>query len=184
VLTETDIQQLRDVAWESINYGVSNGRSVISVDPTKYSPALQERASSFVTLRAGAALRGCMGRLEAETSLIEDVARNANNAAFHDPRFDPVHQEEIDGLDLKLSVLSKPEPFPVESEAELLERIRPGVDGIILKSGSRKATFLPAVWEMLSTPLEFIAQLKRKAGLPEDYWSDNIEIQRYRADEY
>ena len=116
--------------------------------------------------------------------LVEDVARNAGNAAFRDPRFDPVRPEEIPGLKLKLSVLSPPEPFPVESEDDLLAQIRPGVDGIILKEGGRRATFLPAVWDMVASPREFIGQLKRKAGLPEDYWSDRMEVFRYRADEY
>lgn len=184
MLGETDIEHLRRIAWDAIEFGARNNRRVLSVDPASYSPALQTRASSFVTLREGDVLRGCMGRLEAETSLVEDVARNANSAAFHDPRFDPVRTEEIQRLNLKLSVLSKPEPFPVASETDLLRRIQPGIDGIILRSGGRKATFLPSVWEMISSPAEFINQLKRKAGLPEDYWSGNIEIQRYRAEEY
>lgn len=184
VLGDSDSEQLRRIAWDAIEYGARNHHRCLRVDPNLYPPALQSRASSFVTLREGDVLRGCMGRLEAETSLAEDVARNANNAAFHDPRFDPVRTEEIQRLNLKLSVLSKPEPFPVASETDLLRRIQPGIDGIILRSGGRKATFLPSVWEMLPSPEEFIAQLKRKAGLAEDYWSDNIAIQRYRAEEY
>lgn len=184
MLNESDIEQLRRTAWDAIEFGVCNSHRGLRVKPGEYSPALQSRAASFVTLRDGEALRGCMGNLSAETSLVEDVAKNANNAAFHDPRFDPVRPEEVERLNLKLSVLSKPEPFPVDSEADLLSRLQPGADGIILKESGRRATFLPSVWEMVSTPAEFIAQLKRKAGLPEDYWSDTIEIQRYHADEY
>ncbi len=183
-LSDTEIERLKGVAWAVIEQGAERGGEFQAVNAADHPAALREPRASFVTLREGDRLRGCMGVLEAKLPLVEDVARNAHNAAFKDPRFDPVKPEEIPGLNLKLSVLTPPEPFPVESEDDLLARIQPGVDGIILREGGRRATFLPAVWEMLPSPVEFIRQLKRKAGLPEDHWSDRMEVLRYRADEY
>lgn len=183
-LSDIEVEQLKGVAWNAIEHGAERGGETLSIDAAAYPEALREPRASFVTLHKGDRLRGCMGSLEARTPLVEDVARNANNAAFRDPRFDPVQSAEIPKLKLKLSVLTPAEPFPVDSEEDLLARIRPGEDGIILKDGGRRATFLPAVWDMVSSSEEFVRQLKRKAGLPEDYWSDRMEVFRYRADEY
>ncbi len=182
--SDIEVERLKGAAWAVIEHGAERGGQLLSVKAADYPEALRESRASFVTLREGGSLRGCMGSLEARMPLVEEVARNAHNAAFKDPRFSPVSSGEIPRLKLKLSVLTVPEPFPVESEEDLLNRIQPGIDGLVLKDGGRRATFLPAVWEALPSPREFIRQLKRKAGLSEDHWSDRIAFLRYRADEY
>jgi AmmeMemoRadiSam system protein A len=123
-----------------------------------------------------------VGSLEATRSLVEDVAHNAFASAFRDSRFEPLSEQEEADLDLHLSILTPPEPLPCRSEAELLSKLRPGIDGLILEDGRHRATFLPSVWESLAEPKKFLAELKRKAGLKEDHWSDAIRFQRYRAE--
>lgn len=183
-LSQTDADRLREVARESIAYALEHEGARMVVDPASFSGALQEVRSSFVTLRLDGDLRGCMGRLEASESLVGDVARSAYNAAFEDPRFSPVSPDEFPRLEIHLSVLSPSVPLPVSSEEDLLARLRPGIDGLILKLGQKRATFLPAVWESLAEPRIFLAHLKRKARLPEDFWSGDLEFETYRAEEY
>jgi AmmeMemoRadiSam system protein A len=153
------------------------------VDPDRFSPRLRKPGACFVTLRRSGRLRGCVGSLDATRSLVEDVAHNAFASAFRDTRFQPLTEaEERAELDLHLSILTPPEPLPCRSEAELLSKLRPGIDGLILRDGSHRATFLPSVWESLVEPKKFLAELKRKAGLREDHWSDGIRFQRYRTE--
>ena len=127
-------------------------------------------------------LHGCIGTLEAERSLIIDVVKNAYAAAFRDPRFAALTRSEFQHLDIHISVLSRPEPVHCTSEGDLLRQLRPGVDGLTLIEGRQRGTFLPAVWETLPGPREFLHHLKQKAGLPVDYWSDTIRFERYTAD--
>jgi AmmeMemoRadiSam system protein A len=110
------------------------------------------------------------------------VTENAYAAAFRDPRFLPVAPDEFADLEIHLSLLTPPEPVEAASEADLLQQLRPGEDGLILQEGSRRATFLPAVWESLPEPQSFVRHLKRKAGLPAEYWSDTLTVFRYRAE--
>jgi AmmeMemoRadiSam system protein A len=176
-----DRQALLGVARASIRHGIEHG-SPLRVDPDRFSPRLREPGACFVTLRCSGRLRGCVGSLEATRSLVEDVAQNAFASAFRDSRFQPLTQEEEAGLDVLLSILAPPEPLPCRSEAELLSKLQPGIDGLILQDGPHRATFLPSVWESLVEPKRFLAELKRKAGLTEDHWSDGIRFQRYRAE--
>ena len=120
--------------------------------------------------------------LEACRPLVEDVAENACAAAFDDPRFEPLSKEEFDELDIHISVLSPPEEMTFVSEKDLLERVRPGVDGLILQEGGRRGTFLPSVWEELPDKELFLMHLKMKAGLPNTYWSDSLRVFRYTAE--
>ena len=145
-------------------------------------PELKEERATFVTLTIGGALRGCIGMLEACRPLVEDVAENACAAAFDDPRFEPLSKEEFDELDIHISVLSPPEEMTFVSEKDLLERVRPGVDGLILQEGGRRGTFLPSVWEELPDKELFLMHLKMKAGLPNTYWSDSLRVFRYTAE--
>lgn len=126
---------------------------------------LQAPGASFVTLMREGALRGCIGTLEAWRPLAEDVVENARACALRDPRFEPLTAEEYESVDIEVSLLSSSEPLLFGDEEELYERLRPGVDGVILSAGPRRATFLPQVWEQLPDPMEFMAQLQRKAGL-------------------
>nr|WP_242464463.1 AmmeMemoRadiSam system protein A [Halorhodospira abdelmalekii] len=126
-------------------------------------------------------LRGCMGTLLAKQPLIESALSAALEAALADPRFPPVQRAELDTLAIKVAVLSEPEPLLVNSQQELLNALRPGEDGLILRDGLRRATFLPAVWESLPDPLDFVTHLKAKASLPPNHWSPTLQVARYRS---
>jgi hypothetical protein len=174
---------LLDLARSSIRHGLSHHRPQ-PVEPLDFSAALRAPRAVFVTLSREGRLRGCIGHLEACQALVQDVAENAFSAAFRDPRFPPLGADELAGLEIHISVLSPPEPLPVTSEADLLRQIRPGVDGLILEDRGHRGTFLPAVWESLTLPEQFLAHLKQKAGLPPDYWSDTIRVARYTAEAF
>jgi len=169
---------LLQVALASIESGLERA-APLQVDPGSYPPALSDMRASFVTLKHNDALRGCIGSLAPVSSLVEDVARNAYAAAFRDPRFLPLTAAELQDLDISISVLGPSEPVAFGSEEELLGMLRPGIDGLVLQDGVHRGTFLPAVWESLPKPADFLAHLKQKAGLPGNYWSDTLEIQRY-----
>ena len=141
---------------------------------------LQEPGACFVTLTRWGELRGCVGSVRAYRPLFDDVWLNARAAAFHDTRFPPVERDELAALAVEISLLSAPEPLPpFAREAEALAALRPGVDGLILEAGSHRSTFLPQVWEQLPDPQDFLAHLKHKAGLPPDFWSRDVQLQRY-----
>jgi AmmeMemoRadiSam system protein A len=142
---------------------------------------MQERAT-FVTLERDGRLRGCIGMLEACRPLAEDVEQNARAAAFQDPRFPPLSRKEFEQLEIHISVLSPPEELTFSSEADLLGQLLPGVDGLILQEGYQRGTFLPSVWDELAEKEMFLSHLKMKAGLPETYWSDTLQVFRYTAE--
>lgn len=175
---EARFAPLTGVARASIAEGHRTG-APLEVDPERFDPALQVRGASFVTLRIGDALRGCTGSLEPVRPLVADVAHQAFCAAFLDPRFEPLREEEHARLRVHVSVLGPRERLCVSSEEELLATLRPGVDGLVLEEGSLRATFLPAVWAQLPSPREFLQQLRRKAGLPDGYWSRTLSVSRY-----
>ena len=152
------------------------GLAAQPVDPL---PELAEPAATFVTLTQDGQLRGCIGSLEAHRPLATDVAENAVAAAFRDTRFAPLSPAEFARTDVEVSLLTPPEPFAVADEADALARLRPGIDGLIVSYGRRRATFLPQVWESLPEPRQFLAQLKLKAGLPADFWHEQLILARY-----
>lgn len=182
-LNEQHRLALRNVARESIQHGLRHGRP-LAVNPVQHHSELQGIGASFVTLMRYGQLRGCIGTLEASRPLVVDIAHNAFNAAFRDPRFEPVEYYEVEDLELHISVLSPPEAFPVRDETDLLQRLRPGVDGLIIAEGSRRGTFLPSVWEQLPEPGAFLTHLKLKAGLPADHWSSTLRVQRYTVEAF
>ncbi len=145
---------------------------------------LEEPGASFVTLTRQGALRGCIGTLEAYRPLGLDVRENAVAAAFRDPRFMPLTREEFNDIRIEVSLLSPAEPLPVASEQDALERLRPGIDGVVFELGHARSTFLPQVWEQLPDPAEFMAHLKRKAGLAADAWSEKVRLSRYRVSKW
>jgi AmmeMemoRadiSam system protein A len=147
------------------------------------SVTLRALGASFVTLECQGALRGCIGTLEPVRPLYRDVVRNAVRAS-RDPRLPPVTAAEWPGLDVKVSVLSHAEPLLVTGPAELLATLRPGVDGLILADGRRRATFLPTVWRKLPDPRRFVAALLDKGGWPPGAWPTGLTAQRYTAQEY
>jgi hypothetical protein len=174
---------LLSVARSSIRHGLTHHRAP-TIDPQTYPAELRATRAAFVTLNRDGRLRGCIGHLEACQSLVQDVAENAYAAAFRDPRFPPLDADELADLEVHIAVLSAPEPISVASETDLLGRLRPGTDGLILEDRGRRGTFLPAVWESLPEPAQFLAQLKQKAGLPPDHWSDSLRISRYTAEAF
>ena len=145
---------------------------------------LRQMGATFITLKQGAKLRGCIGTLHAHRPLLDDVKANAVSAAFRDPRFRPLTAAELDTTRLELSLLSAVEPLAFENESDALSKLRPGVDGVILQYGYHQSTFLPQVWEELSTPTEFMAHLKRKAGLPPDFWEPEMKLARYTVSKW
>lgn len=178
--TWQDGQTLITLARASIQHGLEYGRA-LDIDSKDYDPHLQELRASFVTLKKNHQLRGCIGSLEARQPLINDVAHNAWAAAFKDPRFGPLKADELNEIDIHLSLLSVPTPMSFGSETDLLSKIRPGIDGLILEDNGHKGTFLPSVWEGLPDKKKFWRELKRKAGLPYDHWSDTLRVQRYET---
>ncbi|MFQ5417242.1 MAG: AmmeMemoRadiSam system protein A [Myxococcota bacterium] len=172
---------LTDVARRSIACGVETGRP-LEVDPVAFSPDLRKLRATFVTLRRNAALRGCIGSLRPRSPLVVSVAENAYRAAFRDPRFPPLPPHEIADLEVEISLIGPLEKVAVRSEDDLLARLRPGIDGVVLWNGSQSGTFLPAVWKDLPDPAIFLRALKRKAGLPEEAWPDGMEVHRFTAD--
>ncbi|HHM04991.1 MAG TPA: AmmeMemoRadiSam system protein A [Gammaproteobacteria bacterium] len=181
-LSEEERGALLGLARAAIRSGLEQGRR-LEVAPGTLPPRLARPGAAFVTLQRHGALRGCIGSLEARQSLARDVAENAFNAAFRDPRFPPLQQEEFGSVRLSISVLKPAEPLAVTSEENLLRQLRPGQDGLILElDDSHRATFLPAVWDSLPEPRRFVAELKRKAGLPADFWSPALRFYRYGAE--
>lgn len=147
-------------------------------------PWLQEKGASFVTLTMHQHLRGCIGSLEAHRPLLLDVKANAFAAAFRDPRFLPLTAAEFDDTEIEISLLSPQQPIAFSSEAEALAELRPQVDGIVFQYGHYRSTFLPQVWEQLTSPVTFMAHLKHKAGLHPDFWHDDIQLYRYTVTKY
>jgi uncharacterized protein len=179
-LTAADRSALLDVARRAIEAGLHDRR--LRVETGRVSDALRSVRASFVTLRVQGELRGCVGTVDARRALVEDIAWNAHAAAFRDPRFPPVSRSELEALDVHLSVLSAPEPVHAGSERELIAQLRPHIDGLVIEAGPFRGTFLPAVWDQLPEPVDFLRQLKRKAGLPADYWSATLAVSRYTVE--
>ncbi len=143
--------------------------------------ALLWSGASFVTLRRRGELRGCIGTLCAQRALADDVRMQALAAAFRDLRFAPLQVEEFAELELEVSVLEPAQPLAAGSEAQAHAALRPGIDGVVLEWRGHHATFLPQVWEQLPQPREFLAALKRKAGLAADFWARDLRLSRYRV---
>jgi AmmeMemoRadiSam system protein A len=143
--------------------------------------ALLQQAATFVTLKHSGELRGCIGSLQPVRPLGVDVRENAIAAAFRDPRFAPLAAAEFEATWVEVSLLSAHERIEVADEEDLVAGLRPGIDGLILEYGRHRATFLPQVWEALADPREFLAALKHKAGLPEDFWNPSVNVSRYEV---
>ncbi len=126
-------------------------------------------------------MRGCIGSLQAHRDLAGDVRANAVAAALRDPRFEPLSAAELGRTRVEVSVLTPAQPLTFRSEAEALAQLRPGVDGVIFTCGRHRSTFLPQVWEQLPDATQFMAQLKRKAGLAADFWSEDVQLSRYQV---
>lgn len=177
---------LLSLAKRSIEHTLKTGE-VLALDLATVAPELTAMGACFVTLKLNDRLRGCIGSPEAWRALAIDVVINAQRAAFHDPRFAPLKATERKGLEVHISVLSPAEPFDFHDEADLLAKLVPGTDGLIIADTvhgqARRALFLPSVWTQLPTPEQFLAHLKAKAGLPPDHWSASFQAWRFIAAE-
>jgi MEMO1 family protein len=140
---------------------------------------LREPGATFVTLKHGGQLRGCIGSLSVHRKLIDDVRANARAAAFQDSRFKPLRFEELYSIRIEVSLLSALQPMAFRDESDALLQLRPGIDGIVLEYGRHRGTFLPQVWENLPDPRSFLNELKRKAGLAPDFWNAQVRLARY-----
>jgi AmmeMemoRadiSam system protein B/AmmeMemoRadiSam system protein A len=145
---------------------------------------LDEPGASFVTLTRQGELRGCIGTLEAHRPLGVDVRENAVAAAFRDPRFMPLSRAEFEDIRVEVSLLSPTEALAVNDEASALAALRPNTDGVVFEYGHYRSTFLPQVWEQLPEPAEFLAHLKRKAGLATDFWAEGVRLSRYTVSKW
>jgi AmmeMemoRadiSam system protein A len=182
-LTEARGQLLVRLARQTIARRL--GRATEDVDLAARAakdPALQRRSGTFVTLKIDGRLRGCIGSLAAEEPIFEGVQRNALNAAFNDYRFAPLTAEELDQVTIEVSILTPPAPLAYRDADDLVGKLRPGVDGVILRQGAHSATFLPQVWEQLPRPEAFLDHLCLKAGLrPEAWRRGEIQVSTYQV---
>lgn len=145
-------------------------------------PELAKKGAAFVTLKFKRDLRGCIGSISPHRTLLDDIIHNATSAAFHDPRFKALSIEELGHLKLEVSVLSEPEILEYDDYADLLTRVRPNIDGLILKSEKFQGTFLPQVWEQLQTPSLFLEHLSLKAGASPSIYNEHPTIYRYEVE--
>jgi AmmeMemoRadiSam system protein A len=147
-------------------------------------PWLRIPVATFVTLRCDGELRGCIGTVDPHRALGDDVANNARAAAYQDRRFDPVTSAERLRLGIEVSLLSVRRPITASTEAEAAAALRPGVDGVVFEFEERRATFLPQVWKNLPDPVDFLAQLRLKAQLPERFWHPGVKVSRYTVEKF
>jgi uncharacterized protein len=148
-------------------------------------PPLQADGATFVTLTKKGRLRGCIGTLEAYRPLAEDVQEHAIAAALQDPRFPPLEADELEEVEIEISRLTAPVPLEYENADDLLAKLRPGIDGVILKDSFRRATYLPQVWDQLPDAEEFLNHLCQKMGLPENAWRyKKLDVLIYQVEEF
>jgi len=161
------------------------GEMTPEINLEKVSPTLREPGACFVTLTHAGQLRGCVGSIEAARPLIMDVQDRALGAAFSDPRFPPLTLQELDDLLIEVSALTQPEPLHYDTPEDLVNKLRVGVDGVILKGTFRRATFLPQVWEKLPAPELFLSRLCQKMGLAPDAWrSTKLDVDIYQVEKF
>jgi len=180
-LTEEMGKYLLSVARQTIEQELFGRKK--SEKPERDLPAIfRERRGTFVTLTIQGGLRGCIGHIIPQESLIEGITVNPINAAFRDPRFRPLNGAEGKNVKIEISILTEPEPLSYTDADDLLKKLRPGVDGVIIKKGRHQATFLPQVWEQLPKKKEFLGHLCLKAGLDGDAWRQgDLEVSTYQV---
>lgn len=184
-LTPEEQLTLIRLAREAIECGVK-GQKLLPLDPLSLSFHLREQGASFITLTVHGQLRGCIGALEPYQPLAEDVREHAIAAALQDPRFPPVQPDELNGIKIEVSRLSRPIALEYKDADDLLSKLRPYVDGVILRDpAGQRATFLPQVWEKIQTPAEFLNYLCDKMGMEHDSWRNrHFEVLVYQVEEF
>jgi len=145
---------------------------------------LQQKAACFITITRQGKLRGCIGTIDPHRSLLDDVKNNAKAAAFHDPRFSPLGVDELDTIEIEISLLSATQAMDFSDEEDALKQLQPGIDGLVFEYERHRSTFLPQVWKTLPMAKDFIAHLKQKAGLSTDFWSEDVRLSRYTVSKW
>jgi AmmeMemoRadiSam system protein A len=183
-LTVEEQNILLRLAREALERGV-RGESLPPLDASVLTPRLREDGASFVTLTEAGQLRGCIGALEPYQSLAEDVREHAVAAALEDPRFPRVQERELSGIQIEVSRLTRPLPLEYWDATDLLSKLQPHVDGIILRDATRRSTFLPQVWEKIPDPAEFLSNLCYKmAGDPNLWRKKHLDVLVYQVEEF
>jgi AmmeMemoRadiSam system protein A len=183
-LTLDEKQTLLKLARQALELGV-RGEKPPPLDRDALSPRLRADGASFVTLTVDSDLRGCIGTLEAYQPLAEDVREHAVAAALDDYRFPPVQVAELNGIQIEVSRLTAPVPLEYARPADLVAKLRPHVDGVILRDGSRRATFLPQVWEKIPNAEDFLDNLCHKMGAAPDLWRrKHLDVLTYQVEEF
>jgi len=178
-------QTLLRLAREAMTQRV-RGEKLSPLDVSSMPARLREEGASFVTLTIRGELRGCVGALEAYQPLAQDVRDHAVSAALEDPRFSPVEEGELGAIQIEVSRLTRPLPIQYKNADDLISKLKPHVDGVILREGfGRRATFLPQVWEKISDPAQFLNHLCQKMGLSENTWrTKQLEAFTYQVEEF
>lgn len=183
-LTEQEQHILLEIARQALETKI-RGQSLPNVDLETLPPSLREPGASFVTLKKKGKLRGCIGTLEASQPLAHDVQARAVAAALHDYRFPNLTPGELSEIKVEVSRLTPPQPLEYETPEELLQKLRPGVDGVVIEDGIRRATFLPQVWEQLPEPEQFLSRLCHKMGASMDAWREKgLSVSVYRVEKF
>jgi AmmeMemoRadiSam system protein A len=183
-LTPEEQKTLLRMAREAMEHGVKHEK-LPPLDDASLTPHLREEGASFVTLTVRGQLRGCIGALEPYQPLVDDVREHAVAAALEDPRFPPVSERELNGIKIEVSRLTRPIPLEYKDANDLLSKLRPQVDGVILRDAFRRATFLPQVWEKIPDPAEFLNNLCYKMGASPDLWRrKHLDVLTYQVEEF
>lgn len=183
-LNNAEQQALLKIAREAIKTSV-RGKALPDISLKTLPPKFQAEGASFVTLTIKERLRGCIGTLEAYQPLAMDVQEHASAAALQDPRFPRVRPEELEKINIEISVLSPKQALEYNGPEDLLQKIRPKIDGVVLQDGFHKATFLPQVWDQLNEPEEFLSRLCAKMGLPNNLWRTRpLQVYTYQVQEF
>lgn len=184
ILNEMEQELLLEIARKALDLGV-RGNPLPEINLAALPPSLQEDGASFVTLTIDARLRGCIGTLAAYQPLANDVQEHAVAAGLQDFRFPNVQPEELELIEIEVSVLSPQEPLIYDGPDDLIQKLRPGVDGVVLQDGFQKATFLPQVWEKLPDVGQFLSQLCMKMGAPPELWRrKSLNVFTYQVQEF
>lgn len=170
-----------DTVLKICKNSILSGLQLGEIKPKNYPCVLEEYGAAFVTLELSGILRGCIGSIIAHRPLVQDLIKNAHAAAFADPRFNPLTLDEYNKISISVSLLSKPERIEFKDEEDLLDKLIPNKDGLIIRDGNYQAVFLPIIWEQLPDKQEFLRELKLKAGLDKNYFSETLEAFKFNA---
>lgn len=174
------LETARNAIWKELN---KEEKLPLVMD--EYSPILQEKGACFITLKKKGVLRGCVGSIEVVQPLIQDVRDRAVAAAFQDYRFPPLTLPEFDEIRIEISRLTQPCKLNYEDAEDLINKLRPRIDGVILRYQTRRATFLPQVWEQLPNPELFLNRLCIKMGLDQSAWkSVKLQVETYQVEKF